>query len=129
MPHAYEWTVLRVVPRVERGESVNVGVVVYCQLLGYLAARTTDDLSRAVALDPALDVDAVRRHLDGVVALCHGDPDAGENARRPAGERFRWLVAPRSTVVQPSPVHTGLTDDPGAELADLFRRMVAPPGC
>lgn len=127
MPHAYEWTVLRVVPRVERGECVNVGVVVYCQLLDFLAARTTDDLSRALALDPVLDADAVRRHLAGVAALCEGEPGAGENARRPAGERFRWLVAPRSTVVQPSPVHTGMTDDPTAELADLFRRMVEPP--
>lgn len=131
MPHApehpYEWTVLRVVPRVERGECVNVGVVVYCQRLDVLVARVSDDLARAVALDPGLDVDSVRRHLHGIELLCAGDPRAGENAARPAGERFRWLVAPRSTVVQPSPVHTGLTDDPAAELADLYRRMVEPP--
>lgn len=127
MPHAYEWTVLRVVPRVERGEFVNVGVVVYCQLLDFLAARVTDDLSRAVALDPGLDVDAALRHLRGVAALCAGDAAIGANASRPRGERFRWLVAPRSTVVQPSPVHTGLTDDPAADLADLFSRMVEPP--
>jgi hypothetical protein len=128
VPHAYEWTVLRVVPRVERCEFVNVGVVVYCQLLDFLAAQVTDDLARAVALDAAVDVTGVLRHLDGVAALCAGDPSAGANALRPPGERFRWLVAPRSTVVQPSPVHTGLTDDPAAELEDLFVRMVQPPG-
>jgi hypothetical protein len=128
VPRAYEWTVLRVVPRVERCEFVNVGVVVYCQLLDFLAARVTDDLARAVALDAAVDVTGVLRHLDGVAALCAGDPSAGANALRPAGERFRWLAAPRSTVVQPSPVHTGLTDDPAAELEDLFARMVQPPG-
>jgi Protein of unknown function (DUF3037) len=127
VPHAYEWTVLRVVPRVERCEFVNVGVVVYCQLLDFLAARVTDDLARAVALDEAVDVTGVLRHLHGVEALCAGDPSAGANALRPPGERFRWLAAPRSTVVQPSPVHTGLTDDPAAELDDLFARMVQPP--
>lgn len=126
MPQPYEWTVLRVVPRVERGEYVNVGVLVYCRWLEYLAAAVTDDLGRARTLDPAMDADAVRRHLDGVRALCAGHPSVGANAQRPPGERFRWLVAPRSTVVQAAPVHTGLTDDPAAELADLFARMVAP---
>jgi hypothetical protein len=127
VPHAYEWAVLRVVPRVERCEFVNVGVVVYCHALDYLAASVTDDLARARALDPGLDADAVLAHLEGIRAVCAGDASAGANAARPPGERFRWLVAPRSTVVQPSPVHTGLTDDPAAELADLTRRMVDPP--
>lgn len=112
----YEWSVLRAVPRVERGEFVNVGVVVYCQSSDFLAARLADRLDRVLALDPDLDADAVRRHLDGVRALCAG---------RPPGERFRWLVAPRSTVVQAAPVHTGLTADPAGELTDLFVRMVA----
>jgi Protein of unknown function (DUF3037) len=128
VPHAYEWAVLRVVPRVERCEFVNVGVLVYCQALDYLAAEVTDDLSRALALDPSLDVDATRRHLAGVRALCAGDPSAGDNGRRPVGDRFRWLVAPRSTVLQPSPVHTGLSDDPAAMLAALYDAMVAPLG-
>ncbi|MBI1376348.1 MAG: DUF3037 domain-containing protein [Frankiales bacterium] len=127
MPHAYEWAVLRLVPRVERCESVNVGVVVYCRALDFLAASVSDDLSRALALDPDLDVAAVRMGLESVLAVCAGSPEAGENGRRSPGERFRWLVAPRSTVVQPSPVHTGLTDDPAAELADLAARMVAWP--
>jgi hypothetical protein len=127
VPHAYEWAILRVVPRVERCEFVNVGVLVYCQGLDYLAAEITADLSRAVALDPSLDVETVRRHLEGVRALCAGEPGSGDNGRRPQGDRFRWLVAPRSTVVQPSPVHTGLTDSPAEALAELFAQMVAPP--
>lgn len=126
MPYAYEWAVLRVVPRVERCEFVNVGVLVYSRPLGYLAARVSEDLSRATALDPALDVAAVRRHLAGIRDLVAGGATAGENGARPAGVRFRWLVAPRSTVVQTSPVHTGLTDDPAAELDDLFTQMVGP---
>ena len=126
MPHAYEWAILRVVPRVERCEFVNVGVLVYCQGLDYLAAEVTADLSRAVVLDPSLDVETVRRHLEGIRALCAGEPGSGENGRRPRGDRFRWLVAPRSTVVQPSPVHTGLTDSPAGSLAELFAQMVAP---
>jgi hypothetical protein len=121
--------VLRVVPRVERGEQVNVGVVVYCRALDYLGVWVSDDLARAVAIAPDLDVDAVRLHLDAVVAVCAGAPEAGGSGRRTPGDRFRWLVAPRSTVVQTSPVHTGITDDPEAELRDLARTMVAwPPG-
>jgi hypothetical protein len=127
VPYAYEWAVLRVVPRVERCEFVNVGVLVYCQALGYLAAQVSGDLSRALALDPSLDVETTRRHLDGVRALCAGEPSAGANAGRPVGDRFRWLVAPRSTVLQTSPVHTGLSEDPAAMLAQLFERMVTPP--
>ena len=129
MPHTYEWAVLRVVPRVERGEFVNVGVVVYCRSLDYLGVTVTDDLGRATALAPDLDVDAVRQHLDAVVAVCEGAPEAGGSGRRPPGDRFRWLVAPRSTVVQTSPVHTGMTDDPARDLADLVAQMVTcPPG-
>jgi hypothetical protein len=126
----YEWAVLRVVPRVDRGEYVNVGVVVYCQAQDFLRAAVTTDLSRALALDPGLDVLAVRAHLESVAAVCVGDLTAGDSGRRSPGERFRWLVAPRSTVVQTSPVHTGITDDPAAELADLMARMVStpPPG-
>lgn len=126
MSQPYEWSLLRVVPRVERGEYVNVGVLVYCRGLDYLAVHVSNDLTRALALDPGLDVVAVREHLESVRALCAGD-GAGANARRTPGERFRWLVAPRSTVVQAAPVHTGLTDDPTGELRDLVARMVDPP--
>lgn len=125
--YPYEWAVLRVVPRVDRGEFVNAGVVVYCQQLAYLCAAVHLDEARALALDPSLDVAGVRRHLDAVAALCSGDASTGDNGRRSPGERFRWLVAPRSTVVQASPVHTGLTVDPDAELARLLRSQVLPP--
>jgi len=127
VPHTYEWAVLRVVPRVERAEFVNAGVVVYCQALDFLGARVHLDLERLAAIDPSVDVAAVERHLDSVRALCAGEPSAGANGARPPGERFRWLVAPRSTVVQPSGVHAGLTDDPAAELDRLLTRMVLPP--
>jgi len=127
VPHAYEWAVLRVVPRVERCEFVNVGVLVYCQALDYLAAAVTDDLARAVALDPSLDVATVAGHLHAVRALCSGEDSSGANGRRPVGDRFRWLVAPRSTVLQTSAVHTGLSDAPAAMLSELFDRMVLPP--
>lgn len=122
----YEWTLLRVVPRVERGEQVNAGVVVYCHALDYLAAAVALDEDRLRALDPGADLAAVRRHLRAVEDLCSGAPSAGANGDRPPGERFRWLAAPRSTVVQTSPVHTGLTDDPAAELARLVDVMVRP---
>jgi hypothetical protein len=125
--HAYEWAVVRVVPRVERREFVNAGAVVYCQALDYLAASIAFDEDRARALDPALDVEGVRRHLTAVRDLCAGSPAAGPAAARPPGERWRRLVAPRSTVVQPSPVHTGMTADPAAELERVLRTMVLPP--
>jgi hypothetical protein len=127
VPHVYEWSVLRAVPRVERCEFVNVGVIVYCQMLDALLCEVADDLDRVSALAPDADLDAIRRHLDGIERVCRGEDTGGEAARRPLGERFRWLTAPRSTVVQTSPVHTGMTDDPAAEIADLVARMVEPP--
>jgi hypothetical protein len=128
VPQPYEWAILRVVPRVERCEFVNAGVVVYCQADDFLGARISLSEGRAKALDPGLDLDLVRRHLDAVVALCAGDVSMAPNANRSAGERFRWLVAPRSTVVQPSPVHTGLTEHAEAELDRLVAAVVALPG-
>jgi hypothetical protein len=128
VPQPYEWAVLRVVPRVERSEFVNAGVLLYCQQLDFLRAQIALSEERSRALDPDLDLDLVRKHLDAVVALCAGETSAGPNANRPAGERFRWLVAPRSTVVQPSRVHSGLTDDPAAELSRLVQSVVSLPG-
>jgi hypothetical protein len=125
--HAYDWVTVRVVPRVERSEFINAGVVVYCRRLDYLGAAVELDEARARALDPAVDIETVRRHLHSVSELCAGGPAAGANGARPPGERFRWLAAPRSTVVQPSPVHTGLTADPAAELQHLFELMVRLP--
>ncbi len=128
MNKPFEYAVLRVVPRVERGEFINAGVVLYCQADSFLDARVHLDSDRLMALDPAADLEAVRAHLEAVRSVCAGGPEAGSVGRLPLGERFGWLVAPRSTVVQPSPVHTGLTDDPEAELERLLSRMVLPPG-
>jgi Protein of unknown function (DUF3037) len=124
----FEYAVLRVVPRVERGEFINAGVVLYCQDDNFLGARVYLDSDRLMVLDPEVDLEAVQAHLEAVRPVCAGSPEAGSVGRLPLGERFGWLVAPRSTVVQPSPVHTGLTDDPEAELERLLGRMVLPPG-
>ncbi len=124
----FEYAILRVVPRVERGECINAGVVLYCQSERFLGARVHLDPARLKAIDPDADLEAVRAHLEAVNAVCVGGPEAGAVGRLPLRERFGWLVAPRSTVVQPSPVHTGLTDDAEAELERLLSRMVLPPG-
>ncbi|MFE5629993.1 DUF3037 domain-containing protein [Streptomyces sp. NPDC056543] len=120
----FEYALLRVVPRVERGEFFNAGVVVYCRARSYVAARTHLDESKLRALDPGADVIGVRAALHAVEGVCLGGEDAGQAARDDAGRRFRWLIAPRSTVVQPSPVHTGLTADPEAEVERLLDLLV-----
>ncbi|CAM5291876.1 MULTISPECIES: DUF3037 domain-containing protein [Streptomyces] len=123
-PHVYEYATLRVVPRVERGELINAGVVVYCRARGVVAARTHLDEARLAALDPAADTIGVRAALAAVVRICAGGEAAGQAAGDDAGRRFRWVIAPRSTVVQPGPVHTGLTDDPEAEADRLLEQLV-----
>jgi hypothetical protein len=128
MSKPFEYAVLRVVPRVERGEYINAGVVLYCQADRFLGARVRLDPARLMALDPGADLEAVRAHLEAVRSVCAGGPEAGSVGRLPLGERFGWLVAPRSTVVQPSEVHTGLTEDPEADLERLLQSMVLPPG-
>jgi hypothetical protein len=120
----FEYAVLRAVPRADRGEYVNVGVMLYCQEDDFLAALVHVDADRLRALDPAIDVVAVQAALDAVEAACAGDPVAGPAAQGPPGERFRWLAAPRSTVVQPGPVHSGLTADPARELEHLLTCLV-----
>jgi hypothetical protein len=117
--HLFEYAVLRIVPRVERGESINAGVLVYCRPLGYLGSRVLLDRARLAVLDPSADPEPVARAL-AAAADCalRGDDDIGR--------RFRWLTAPRSTVVQPGPVHTGLTIDPDAETQRLFDLLVGP---
>jgi len=122
--HAYDYAVIRVVPRVERGEFVNAGVVLSCKAGGFLEARIELDEARLRALDPGVDLDVVRAHLAAFAAICAGGDAAGPIGRLPARERFRWLVAPRSTVVQPGPVHTGLTSDPESELTRLLDVLV-----
>ena len=124
-PFAY--ALIRVVPRVERGECVNVGVVLFCRSRRFLEARLELDLGRPLALAPDLDHAAVRRQLDLIALVCRGDPAAGAIGRLPQAERFGWLVAPASTVVQPSAVHAGLCADPEEELDRLFATMVRVP--
>ncbi|MEU3860614.1 DUF3037 domain-containing protein [Streptomyces sp. NPDC028722] len=120
----FEYALLRVVPRVERGECVNAGVVVYCRARAYVGARTHLDEARLLALDPRADVAGVRAALGAVEKVCAGGAEAGQAGRDDAGRRFRWLIAPRSTVVQPGPVHTGLTADPAAETERLLDLLV-----
>ena len=120
MTEVFEYALVRVVPRVERGEAINAGVIVYSRGHRYLAVRIVLDVARLLAVDPAAEGDAVRAALSAIAKACTEGPLAG----RPLGERFRWLTAPRSTVVQPGPVHSGLTEDPAAELAHLFDTLV-----
>jgi hypothetical protein len=119
--HVFEYALLRVVPRVERGEVINAGVLLYCKGLDYLGARVHLDVDRLRALDPSADPAAVLRGLEAATHTCAGEgPAGGEDLLR----RFRWLTAPRSTVVQPGPVHTGLTTDPDAEADRLMTLLV-----
>jgi hypothetical protein len=120
----FEYALLRVVPRVERGEVFNAGVVVYCRAKAFVCARTHLDEDKLRALDPAADVTGVRAALHAVEGVCQGGEHAGQAARDDAGRRFRWLIAPRSTVVQPGPVHTGLTADPQGEAERLLDLLV-----
>ncbi|MGY0055892.1 DUF3037 domain-containing protein [Streptomyces sp. LZ34] len=120
----FEYALLRVVPRVERGEQINAGVVVYCRAQSFVAARTHLDEARLLALDSEADVAGVRAALAAVENVCSGGERAGQAAGDDAGRRFRWLVAPRSTVVQPGPVHTGLTRDAEAEVERLLDLLV-----
>jgi hypothetical protein len=120
----FEYALLRVVPRIERGECFNAGVLVYCRAKSFVAARTHLDESKLRALDPQADVIGVRAALRAVEGVCTGGNAAGQAGSDDEGRRFRWLIAPRSTVVQPGPVHTGLTADPGAELERLLDLLV-----
>jgi hypothetical protein len=115
---------VRVVPRVERGELINAGVILYCRTLGFLGARVALDRARLVALDRDVDVDEVERALELIPLVCAGDPRSGPIGRLAQAERFHWLVAPRSTVTQTSAVHSGLCDDPEAALVHLLQKMV-----
>ena len=121
----FQYAVVRVVPRVERGECLNAGVVLFCRPRRFLDACVELDEARLLALAPDVDLEAVRGHLDALCRIAAGDPAAGPIAALPPSERFHWLTAPSSTIVQASPVHTGLTSDPAAELDHLFERLVA----
>lgn len=120
----FQYVVLRCVPRVDREEFVNVGVVLYCQQADFLEARCHVEPERLTVLDPGLDVEAVRSALAAVEAVCRGEDSAGAAGRTPLGTRFGFLSAPRSTVVQPGPIHGGVTTDPARQLDHLLERLV-----
>jgi Protein of unknown function (DUF3037) len=120
----FQYAVLRVVPDIERGEFLNAGVVLFARTLGFLGARVALDRERLAALSPGADAALVAERLETLERVAAGDPDAGPIARLDPSERFNWLVAPASTVVQPSPVHTGLCEDAERMLEHLFARLV-----
>ncbi|MEP6917996.1 MAG: DUF3037 domain-containing protein [Acidobacteriota bacterium] len=122
--YTYDYAIVRVVPRVERGEQMNVGVILSCADLEFLEARIEVDTARLLALDPELDLEAIRAGLTSIPAICAGGPEAGPIGELPQRGRFRWLVSPRSTVIQMSPVHTGRTSEPAAALDRLLETMV-----
>jgi hypothetical protein len=121
---SFDYAIVRVVPRVEREEFVNAGVILFCLERDFLAAKVELDEPLVRALWPEADVELLRQHLAAIPRICAGSPDAGPVARLTLRERFHWLVSPRSTVIQVSPVHAGLCDEPGKALDEIFRRMV-----
>ena len=121
---AFDYAIVRVVPRVERHEHLNAGVIVCCPTAEILACRIHLDRARLSALAPGADADTIGRHLEALRAVCHGDPEAGPIAALPLRERFHWLVHPRSTVVQVSAVHAGIGDDLHAALDRLLESCV-----
>jgi len=123
-PASFDYAVIRVVPRVERQEFINAGVVVFCLEKRYLGARIHVDPVRLKALWPEIDVELVRQHLEAIVRICAGDPAAGPIAKLPQRERFHWLVSARSTILQPSPVHTGLCDATDSILDRLEKELL-----
>jgi hypothetical protein len=125
--YAYDYAIVRAVPRVERGETINVGVILSCPDLDFLEARIELDDARLLALDNTVDLDAVRAHLATIPRVCRGGSEAGPIGELPTRSRFHWLVSPRSTIIQVSPVHTGRTSDPAACLDRLLDTMVRRP--
>jgi hypothetical protein len=122
---AFAYSLLRVVPRVERGERLNVGIVLFCRQLDFLELRAHVDEARLVALAPDVDPAAVRARLDALAAVARGDDGSGPIGCLSQSERFGWIVAPASTIIQHSEVHTGVTDDPAETLDRLYARLVA----
>ena len=124
MPASFDYAVLRVVPRVERQEFLNTGVIVFCRERRYLAAKVTVDEARLYALWSHLEIQAIRQHTHAIVRICDGDPSAGPIAALSQSERFHWLTSPRSTTIQTSPVHTGICQDTDVLLDHLYAQMI-----
>ena len=120
----YDYAVIRVVPKVDREEFINAGVIVSCPELSFLEARIKLNEPRLLALDPSVDLELVRKHLASIPTICRGGDGAGSIGQLPQRQRFHWLVAPRSTVIQTSPVHTGRCSDPAMALEHLLAKMV-----
>lgn len=124
---SFDYALVRVVPRVERGECLNAGVILFCRTRRFLAARVELDMIRLLALDPRADRDDIQRHLATIPRIAAGEADAGPIAQLSQAERFHWLVSPSSAIVQPSPVHSGLCADPAGALEHLMKTMVRLP--
>lgn len=122
----FEYALLRVVPRVDRGEAINAGILLYCQHFAYLGSRIHLDADRLRALDPTADPVRIEQALRAYADVCAASPNAGKAGGEKIGSRFRWLTAPRSTVIQPGPVHTGMTTDPDADADRLLQALVLP---
>ena len=125
--YTYDYAILRVVPRVDRGESINVGVVLSCPEREFLEARIALDEGRLLTLDPGVDLPTVKETLLAIVAVCRGDDSTGALGEMPQRSRFHFVVSPRSTIIQTSPTHTGRTGDPAATLDALMQKLVHPP--
>ena len=122
--NSYDYAIVRVVPCVERGEYINAGVILFCRTRRFLDALIYLDIPRLTALYPAVDLDMVQRHLDIIPLVCAGSAEAGTIGQLSQSERFHWLVSPRSTIIQTSPAHSGLSIDPAATLEHLLKTMV-----
>ena len=125
--HAFDYAVVRVVPRVDRGEFVNAGVILFCSSAAYLDARIHLDHERLKALAPSIDCAIIDAYLEAIPKICAGGGEAGSIGQLPQRARFHWLVAPRSTIIQTSPVHSGVHHDLDAALNNLFEKLVRPP--
>lgn len=125
--NSFDYAVVRLVPRVDREEFINTGVILFCKARGFLEARVHVDEARVAALWPQLSIDEVREHLEAIPRVCLGGADAGPIGLLTPRERFHWLVSPRSTVIQFSPVHSGLCDTPKQALDHLFAHLVSLP--
>jgi len=123
---SYDYALIRLVPSVERGECLNIGVILFCRTLDFLGARIYLNAARSLVLSPDLDLAAVQQQLDAIMLICEGGPEAGPLGKMSQSERFQWLVSPRSTIIQISETHEGVCDNPEAALEHLFKTMVLP---
>ncbi len=121
---SYDYAIIRIVPYVERGECINVGVILFCRTRRFLGALLHVDQQRLSVLSPQLDFSAMQQQLEHLLHVCYGKEGSGPIGQLPQSERFHWLVAPRSTIIQPSPVHSGMCSDPEVALQDLLKKLV-----